>query len=117
MPVDMAYGRVCELLRKCNINLESVLKDGLVQMGFVHFPALDTYNRNRHAIMNWSLRCGLWCIIGRDQDASEFRRSPGVLTMLVVAELERRNLVFVSKLKKIQALYHGLENARGSCMV
>lgn len=101
MPVAMAYGSVCELLRKCNINLEGVLKDGLVQMELVHFPALVTYDINRHAIINWSLRCGLWRIIGREQDASEFRRSPGVLKMLVVAELERRNLVFISKLKEM----------------
>ena len=100
-PVAMLYGSVCELLRKCNINLESVRKDALVQMELVHFPALVTHNINRHAIINWSLRCGLWRIIGREQDASEFRRSPGVLTMLVVAELEKRNLVFVSKLKEM----------------
>lgn len=104
MPVAMAYGSVCELLRKCNVNLESVLKDGLVQMELVHFPALVTYDINRHAIINWSLRCGLWRIIGREQDASEFRRSPGVLKMLVVAELERRNLVFISKLKEMPSM-------------
>ncbi|WAR18178.1 hypothetical protein MAR_000016 [Mya arenaria] len=109
MRVAMAYGSVCELLRKCDIDVESVITDGLVQMELVHFPALDAYDRNRNAIMSWSLRSGLWKIIGGGKDASQFRGSPGVLTMLVVAELERLNIVFVSKLKKLPRSFPWIE--------
>ncbi|WAR30502.1 UBAC1-like protein [Mya arenaria] len=109
MRVAMAYGSVCELLRKCDIDVESVITDGLVQMELVHFPALDAYDRNRNAIMSWSLRSGLWKIIGGGKDASQFRGSPGVLTMLVVAELERLNIVFVSKLKKLPSSFPWIE--------
>lgn len=101
LPVAMVYSSVCQLIQKSKIDLQSILKDGLLEMGLKHFPAIKTYDSHRNSVLCWSSRSGIWKIIGLEENKSEFRSSAGVLSMLVQAELERRNLVYISKLKKV----------------
>jgi hypothetical protein len=101
LPVAMAYGNIYDLLEKSNVNIQSVLKDGLVELGLYYFPAVQTSDSHRHAVLNWFSRCGLWKIIGREENDSESSSSAEVLSMLVVAELERRRIVYASKFKKV----------------
>lgn len=101
LPLAMAYGNIYHLLQKSNVDIQSVLKEGLVELGLYHFPAVQTSDIHRHAVLNWSTRCGLWKIIGREESDSECRSFAEVLSMLVVAELERRRIVYASKFKKV----------------
>ena len=103
--VAMAYGSVCQLIQKSNIDLQSVLKDGLVEMGLKHFPAIQTYDVHRNAVLSWSSRSGIWKIIGREENDVEFRSSAVVLSTLVRAALETRHIVYVSKLKKVPTTF------------
>jgi hypothetical protein len=101
LPIAMAYGNIYHMLEKSKIDIQSVLKDGLVELGLCHFPAVKTCDTHRNAILNWSSQCGVWKIVGRKESGSEWRSSAEVLSMLVVAELEKRRIVYASKFKKL----------------
>lgn len=105
LPVSMAYGNIYDMLEKYKIDIQGVLKDGLVELGLTYFPAVQTWDVHRNPILNWSSVSGLWKIIGREGSETEYHSNSEALSLLVVSELERRHLVYVSKLKKVPSTF------------
>ena len=97
LPFAMAYD-VCQLLRKANLDVADVLKEGLGS-SIKHFPAIRSYDKHRNATIDWTIGMGLWKVISSG-DITYQAQSSAVLSKLVTSELELRRIVYVSKLKK-----------------
>lgn len=96
----MVYGSLCQLLKNAKLNIADILRDGFAEMGLKHFPAIHTYDVHRNPSLGWRACAGVWKIIGTDGKNSDECHSANVLSSLVRADLEMRNLVHISKLKK-----------------
>lgn len=96
----MVYSSLCQLLKNADLNIADILRDGFAEMGIKHFPAIHTYDVHRNPSLGWRACAGVWKIIRTDDKTSDVGHSANVLSSLVRAELEMRQLVHISKLKR-----------------
>ena len=95
----MVFGLLCDIIRENKIDLARVLQAGFSELRLHYVPAVQTYDRSRNAVLNWGIKSNFWNIID-GIDHAKSPQSAQLLTGLVKGELDRRKLIWVSKLKQ-----------------
>ncbi|MES9905330.1 MAG: hypothetical protein ABW168_21975 [Sedimenticola sp.] len=104
--VHMVFGKLCQLIVNRRLPVKDILKAGVSELGLHHFPAVETYDARRNAVLRWNVRMNFWKVIGFSELSSTADASSAlVFSELARCELERRGLIFPSKLKKLPALW------------
>ena len=93
----MVFGNLVKVIEESGLPLKEIVKDGLSEMGIKCFPAVRLYDDNRNATLNWSINMKFWQVLDTCQKDD---CNSTVMSDLVKGELERRRLVYISKLKK-----------------
>lgn len=96
----MVFGLLCDIIRKNEIDLARVLEAGFSELRLNYVPAIQTYDSSRHVVLNWELKSNVWHLIERI-DHTKTIQSSQLLTGLVKGELDRRRLIWVTKLKRV----------------
>lgn len=99
--VHMVYGVLCGLVEKSGVPLREVLEAGLNEMKLTHFPAVKTYDQHGNAVLTWDLKNNFWTITRAGEVSDAASTCNETYSVLVIGELERRGLIFPSKLKKL----------------
>ena len=97
----MVYAALCKILEGSRHELGSILEAGFQELGLKHFPAIQNYDENGHAVLTWNWRAGMWKLVDSDRVAEQ---SPAFLTSMVKAQLEVRGLVYASRLKSAREI-------------
>ena len=92
----MIFAALCKILEGSRHELGSILEAGFQEIDLKHFPAIQNYDENGHAVLTWNWRAGLWKLVDSEQLANQ---SSAFLTSMVKAQLEVRGLVYASRLK------------------
>ena len=98
---QMVYAALCKILEGSRHELGSILEAGFQELGLKHFPAIQNYDENGHAVLTWNWRAGMWKLVDSDRVAEQ---SPAFLTSMVKAQLEVRGLVYASRLKSAREI-------------
>ena len=92
----MVFGNIVKILQAFGLPLKEILTDGMSEMGLKLFPAVRIYDSNRNATLTWSVSIKYWQVVGIGGDD---KCDTAAFSTLVKTELDRRQLVCVSKLK------------------
>lgn len=97
---QMIFSSFCRLLEKNTLPVEDIVQAGFQELNLKHFPAVSTYDRHGNMILAWSFHGNFWNIV-IDQESHEIQESTQqMMSDLVRGDLEKRGLVYPSKLKK-----------------
>lgn len=97
---QMIFSSLCRLLEKNTLPVEDIVQAGFQELNLKHFPAVSTYDRHGNMILAWSFHGNFWNIV-IDQESHEIQESTQqMMSDLVRGDLEKRGLVYPSKLKK-----------------
>lgn len=96
----MVYGGLCHLVVNNGIPLANIIEEGFRELSLTHFPAIEVFDVHHHPVLKWSRRCNFWKITDTEGISGDAIQSTSLLSDLVKNELERRRLIFASKLKK-----------------
>lgn len=100
--LHMVFGSLCRLVQGANMPLIEVLDAGLMELQLKYFPAFQTYDRHGHRVLTWSLKQSFWSVVYTERSVEPATLSTDIYSELVKGELERRGLIFPSKLKAIR---------------
>ena len=95
-------GAVKNLLHRMNVNnIEELLQYGLCGLGIGYFPALRNHDSSNNIGLYWQYNYGYWVLKDIPDKDSELERESASIHLLVLTELETRNLCHTSKYKDI----------------
>ena len=98
-PQNVAYDRLCEMLTEKGKILQVYTEAGIKELGLKKFPAIETIDNNRHSVLKWTKARKFWKIVETSElDCNS--KCPVVLSDTVKSELERRGLIYSSRIKK-----------------
>ena len=101
----MMFGKVLDLLRDKKRNIEALISHGIAELNLQNFPAIQLTDKHYNKIVDWKLPNKYWKILGTEPQLEEEMKSPLAMTQLVKTEMDRRGLVFVSKLRSIKGAF------------
>lgn len=101
LALHMVFGLLCNLVTKADMPLISVLDAGLKELKLKYFPAVQTYDKHGNQVLSWSFTNSFWSIVYCEKSVEPTAVSAQIYSDLVKGELERRGLIFPSKLKMI----------------
>jgi hypothetical protein len=96
----MVFRALAKLFRNDKTCLEESMKDGINALKLGYFPAVRTYDESRHEGLNWRYTFGFWVITDIEDQESTLERQAGTVHMLLLSELEKRNLCYTSMLDR-----------------
>lgn len=96
----MIFSSLCRLWRKNTLPVEDIVQARFQELNVKHFPAVSTYDRHGNMILACSFHGTFWNIV-IDQESPEIQESTQqMMSDLVRGDLEKRELIYASKLKK-----------------
>ena len=101
----MMFGKVLDLLRDKKRNIEALIAHGIAELNLQNFPAIQLTDKHRHDIVDWKQSNKYWKILRTEPQSEEEKKSPLAMTQLVKTEMDRRGLVFASKLRLIKGSF------------
>ena len=101
----MMFGKVLDLLRDKKRNIEALISHGIAELNLQNFPAIQLVDKHFNKIVDWKQSNKYWKILGTEAQLEEEKKSPLAMTQLVKTEMDRRGLVFASKLRSIKGSF------------
>ena len=95
----MVFGCIRDILSQNEYIIEDTLMEGLIQCRLQFFPAIQTTDQHRHAILDYKATYKYWRVVGHDLSTTS--TSDPVLSEIVKAELQAKGLIFESKLQQV----------------
>lgn len=80
--------------------MAEVIEAGILELDLKHFPAVTTYDRHGNMTLTWSFNDKFWTVVYDKRSTDITETTLVTISDLVRGELEKRGLVYQSKLKK-----------------
>jgi len=96
----MVFPSLCKLLENKSLSVTDILTAGIEELHLKHFPAVKTYDRHGNLVLTWAFQDNFWTIINENQSSDCDENTRQMFSDLVKGDLEKRGLIYVSKLKK-----------------
>jgi hypothetical protein len=97
---QMVFPSLYHLLEQSNLPLVDVIEAGILELDLKHFPAVTTYDRHGNMTLTWSFKDKFWNVVYENRYADITETTLVTISDLVRGELEKRGLVYPSKLKR-----------------
>ena len=97
---QMVFPSLYLLLDKSNISVAEVIKAGILELDLKHFPAVTTYDRHGNMTLTWSFNDKFWTVVYDKRSTDITENTLVTISDLVRGELEKRGLIYPSKIKK-----------------
>ena len=88
----MVFGSVLKLLRVSGTDIDTILKNGVRDVGLGYFPAFRQHDESRNAYMTWTYNYGYWVISDVSDSNRRTEGEAAELHALILTEMERRKL-------------------------
>ncbi|MCG8068404.1 MAG: hypothetical protein JAY84_11115, partial [Candidatus Thiodiazotropha taylori] len=95
----MVIACLVRVLRRKGVDVHGALRAGLRELKLGYFPAVRSYDAQKHEGLYWNWTFGLWVILDVENCPAEAERMASYLTPLVVKNLETLQLCHASTLR------------------